>query len=86
MIEYTITNFPDDTLFEKQCRALETHIPGIKKTTRLEDVDGSVYQFYTVNDAKIEVRNSYYLGGIDVLSEIDLSKYFKNARTTLREV
>ena len=41
MYNYTICDQPDSKLFEKQCLALEKHIPNLMKEDLMEDVDGS---------------------------------------------
>lgn len=76
MYSYTICNVPDKELFKKQCKALENNIPNIKKGKFLEDVDGSEVQIYFLNNKKITVNNSYYVGSLTVKSECDLLPYF----------
>ncbi|MBQ7131248.1 MAG: hypothetical protein IJO29_01630 [Oscillospiraceae bacterium] len=77
MYHYSICTEPDKDIFSRQCKALEKHIPAIVKGSLLEDVDGSETQTYTVNDKKITVHNSYYIGAVYVDSEIELEHYFK---------
>lgn len=74
--EYNICNEPDKDIFEKQCVALENHIPGIVKSDLLTDVDGSETQIYIVDNKRITVHNSYYVGAIYIKSDIDLDLYF----------
>ena len=74
--DYTICTEPDKDIFFRQCDALENHIPNIKKDTLLHDVDDSETQVYFLNDKKILVHNSYYIGAVYVESEIDLAQYF----------
>lgn len=76
MFEYSICNQPDGTIFKKQCKALETHIPNIVKGKMLNDVDGSQTQTYSVNGKEITVHNSYYIGAVYVRSEIELTQFF----------
>lgn len=76
MYEYTICNVADQEIFEKQCRALEKAIPKLEKTDRLQDVDGSFIQLYSLDDKKITVHNSKYLDEVYVTSEIELEQYF----------
>lgn len=76
MFEYSICNQPDHKIFQLQCVALEKHIPGIAKGELLNDVDGSQTQLYTVDQKRISVHNSYYIGSVFVESEIELEQYF----------
>lgn len=77
MYSYEICNQPDKKLFEKQCLALEKHIPNLIVGKLLEDVDGSQTQLYTKDGAKIVVCNNEYIGALYVDSEIDLEQFFK---------
>ena len=76
MFNYTICNQPDKDLFEKQCRALEKHIPSLIKKDFLHDVDDSMTQIYQKDGAEILVHNSYYIGELYVESEIELTQFF----------
>ncbi len=77
MYSYTICNQPDSKLFEKQCLALEKHVPDLIKGDLLEDVDGSQIQVYAKDEAKILVYNSEYVGALYIESEIELEQFFK---------
>lgn len=78
MKEYTICNYADKEIFHKQCTALETHVPGIKKAERLHDVDDSIVQFYVVGEHTIEVRNDEYIGYVGVKTDMEnLESFFK---------
>lgn len=77
MFHYDICTVADDDVFNKQCKALETHIPNIRKDDLLEDVDGSSTQIYYVGDNKISVHNSKYIDAVYVDSEIELKQYFQ---------
>ena len=44
--EYNICTAADKEIFDKQCAALEKHIPGIERSDMLTDVDGSQTQIY----------------------------------------
>lgn len=77
MFHYSICTEPDEEIFKKQCYALEKHIPNIIKGQLLEDVDYSLTQIYTVDQKKIAVHNSYYIGAVYVDSEIELEQFFK---------
>ena len=77
MFHYNICTVADDDIFKKQCNALETHIPNIKKGDFLEDVDGSVTQIYNFGDNKISVHKSNYIDAVYVDSEIELKQYFQ---------
>ena len=76
MRKYVICNMPDEKLFYKQCNALEKNIPELVKGDLLIDVDGSITQIYYLSGKKIIVRNSEYLGTLEVESEIELEKFF----------
>ena len=76
MFHYNICTVADDDIFDKQCNALETNIPNIKKGELLEDVDGSLTQIYFVGDNKILVHNSNYIDAVYIDSEIELKQYF----------
>ena len=39
MYHYSICTIADEVIFQKQCRALETHLPHLVKDKLLEDVD-----------------------------------------------
>lgn len=75
--EYNICTAADKEIFEKQCVALEKHIPGIERSDMLTDVDGSQTQIYTLNGKKIIVHNSYYIDAVYIDSEVELTEYFK---------
>ncbi|MEE1281888.1 MAG: hypothetical protein UHK60_06530 [Acutalibacteraceae bacterium] len=77
MFNYSICNQPDEEIFEKQCKALEKHIPNIVKGQLLMDVDYSKTQIYTVDQKRITVHNSYYIGAVYINAEIELEQYFK---------
>lgn len=76
MFEYNICTQADDEIFEKQCAALEKHIPGLVKRDLLTDVDNSKIQHYELNGFPVRVHNDYYVGAVYVKSEIDLEPYF----------
>ncbi len=76
MFHYNVCTETDRKIFIKQCNALEKNIPGITKGELLEDADGSETQVYKVNDKRITVHNSYYVGAVYVDSEIKLESYF----------
>ena len=77
MYKYNICNVYDHNIFEKQCAALEKHIPDIEKSDLLTDVDGSQTQIYTLHGKKITVHNSYYIGAVYISSETELMQYFE---------
>lgn len=76
MFEYSICNQPDREIFQRQCRALEKHIPSITKEKLLNDVDGSQTQVYAIDGKQVTVHNSYYTGAVYVRSEIELTHFF----------
>jgi len=75
--EYNICTEADRDIFLKQCKALEKHIPNLLKGEKLEDVDGSETQLYTLYGKKIYVHNSIYIGAVYVESEVRLEDYFR---------
>lgn len=77
MYEYLICNQPDEDIFFRQCKALEKHIPNLKKCRLLQDVDNSYIQVYEIDGQEVTVHNSYYIGGVFVKSEIELTQFFK---------
>lgn len=76
MYEYNICNQADEEIFNKQCEALEKHIPDLKKGNLLSNIDGSKIQIYFLHSKKITVHNSFYIGAVFVQSEADIRKYF----------
>lgn len=76
MFSYTICNVPDNDIFHRQCNALEKHIPSLKKSDLLTDVDGSQTQIYQIDGKEIIVHNSNYVGAVYIDSEIDIEQYF----------
>ena len=46
MFHYSICNIADESVFQKQCKALEKFVPQIRKEELLHDVDGSLTQLY----------------------------------------
>ena len=76
MFEYNICTKANEDIFKKQCRALEKNIPNLKKDVLLVDVDNSKTVIYLLNDKKITIHNSYYIGAVFIESEIDLEQFF----------
>lgn len=76
MFEYNICNQADTELFQKQCLALESRIPGLVADRLLEDVDGSLLQRYTHPKGTITVRNDELVDALYVSSDFDLIPYF----------
>lgn len=88
MYHYSICTIADEVIFQKQCRALETHLPHLVKGELLEDVDGSLTQQYWLDGKTITVHNSNYIDAIYVDSEVELKPYFmgkKKAETHFAE-
>lgn len=77
MYQYTICSAPDEDIFRRQCKALEKQVAGIAKVKELTDVDGSRICFYERYGAQITVKNDFYIGGVFVDSEIELTQFFK---------
>lgn len=78
MYHYSICTIADEVIFQKQCRALETHLPHLVKDELLEDVDGSLMQRYWLDGKTITVHNSNYIDAIYVNSEVELESYFRD--------
>ena len=74
--DYNICNQADENIFQKQCKALEKHIPNLIKSDLLTDVDGSKMQRYELNNKKIIVYNHLAVDAIFIKSDIDLEQYF----------
>ncbi|WP_455577050.1 hypothetical protein [Anaerosinus sp.] len=74
---YNICNQSDEELFKKQCAAIEKHIPHLRKSKILIDVDGSLFQEYRHSKGIIEVSNSHYINALYVDADFDLLPYFK---------
>ena len=98
MYHYNICTIADEVIFQKQCRALETHLPHLsyflvfsgEKGTEplLEDVDGSLMQRYWLDGKMIRVYNSNDIRSVYIDSEVELEPYFKGknkAETPLAE-
>lgn len=56
--------------------ALEKNIPNLKKEELLEDVDGSQWQFYVLENGAIVVRNDCCINELYIESDVDLLPYF----------
>ena len=64
---YTICNYFAPEWFDKQCAAIEKHIPDLKK----HDL-----QKYDHPRGEIEVANDYEVGALYVDSDFDIEPYF----------
>ena len=73
---YNICTVADETIFNKQCRALEKYIPRLERVTLLTDVDGSKVQVYQKDGEQLSVHNSYYIDAVFIKSEFDIDPYF----------
>ena len=77
MRKYTICNQADKAIFDKQLKALQSHIPDIEKTEILMDVDSSETAILHLNNKqRIVLHNSYYIDAVYIESDVDLEKYF----------
>lgn len=76
MHKYYICNMADFDIYQKQCAALEKHIPELVKVEELHDVDDSRYMLYQLKEYKITVKNSFYMDAVYVESEIPLEPFF----------
>lgn len=77
MYEYSICNKCDEEIFNKQCKALESNIPNLKKKECLIDVDGSKIQKYSIDNKEVKVYNSIDENEVYVISQVELEEYFK---------
>ena len=77
MYEYNICDQADEELFNKQCRAIEEHIPGLLAYDLLRDVDGTLVQKYTHVKGTIKVKNDVQVDALFVVADFDLLPYFK---------
>lgn len=84
MYHYSICNVADEVIFQKQCRALETHLPHLVKGELLEDVDGSMTQQYFISGKIITVHNSKYIDAVYIDSEVELKPYFKGKKQRVK--
>lgn len=76
MFDYPIYSVADEQIFEKQCAALEKHIPNLIKVKLLIDVEGSKIQIYEYLGHEIRVHNNYFTNEVNVVSEIELEQFF----------
>ena len=59
MFSYTISKEADRSVFEQTCELLENAVTDLQKEALLEDVDGSMIQYYSSGSAEIKVFNDY---------------------------
>ena len=85
MYKYTICTEADKKVFENQCRALETHIPGLLKEKRLHDVDGTEIQEYKLDDKTISVYNDVHIDAVYIESGVNIEPYFEKNQVKKRE-
>ena len=78
MFSYTISKEADRSVFEKACELLENAVTDLQKEALLEDVDGSMIQYYIVGDAEIRVYNDYEIDAVYVDSQINLDGVIEN--------
>ena len=74
--EYNICNVADENIYRQQCKALEKAMPDLIRVRELEDVDGGRYMKYSYKSNDITVKNSVYLDGVYVISQIPLEPFF----------
>ncbi len=81
MYTYLVCSETNEMLFQRQCAALEKHIPGLKKDPLLRDpFDDALIQAYRKDNAELIVYNSYQTGDLYIDSEFDLKPYFPHAK------
>ena len=76
MFEYNICNQADAGLFERQCRALESNIPGLRESDFLKDVDGTLIRTYSHDNGVVKVKNDMQVDALYVVSEFNLLPFF----------
>ena len=76
MYEYNICDTADESIYRDQCKTLEKAMPELLHVRELEDVDGGLYMKYRYKSNDIMVKNSVYLDGVYVISEIPLEPFF----------
>jgi hypothetical protein len=76
MFDYTICNQTDETLFKKQCTALEKNIPGLVADKLLESPDGTLIQQYKHKKGFVAVKNDTQVDALYIISDFDLLPYF----------
>lgn len=76
MYEYNICSQADNDIFQRQCLAIEKHVPNLKKDPLLIDVDSSLVQVYRVDKSTIHVYNDVSTNAVYVKSDIPLESFF----------
>jgi hypothetical protein len=76
----------DKEVFENQCLALEKNIPGMHKTKRLKDVDGTEIQKYILSGKTIKVYNDPLIDAVYIKSGIKIEPFFEKSAAVKREV
>ena len=56
MYQYTICNQPDESLYRRQCKAIEEKVPGIVEAKELANIDGGAVMIYKKDGATIKVK------------------------------
>ena len=77
MFHYTICDAYARDIFKKQCNALESNIPNLKKELDIEDVDSTQTRIYQLGNKSITVKNSYPIGAVYIDAEIDIMPFFR---------
>ncbi len=75
--DVTICSEADKVIFDKQCKALESRIPGIEKGEHIIDVDESEIQHYSIDGKDIVVFNNNFIGAVYIKSQLDLRPFFQ---------
>lgn len=78
MFSYTISKEADRSVFEQTCELLENAVTDLQKEALLEDVDGSMIQYYSSGSAEIKVFNDYEIDAVYVDSQINLDGVIEN--------
>ena len=78
MFSYTISKEADRGEFKQTCELLENALNDIQKEKLLEDVDGSMIQYYSADGAEIRVYNDYEVDAVYVDSQINLDGVIEN--------
>ena|GEM_PF-237564 len=82
MYKYNICTAADKEIFERQCRALEMHIPGMEKLKRLQDVDGTEIQNYLLRGKPISVHNDMQIDAVYIESGVNIEPFFQQKKSS----
>lgn len=75
MNSYTISKVADNNKFREACDVIEKTIKHLNKSDILIDVDGSLLQKYSSQNASIKVYNDYDVDAVYVDSDISIPEF-----------